>query len=452
MNDVLKRKLFNLPTHDHRGTGIASGLEYRPGYKVGGRVGFDFGGPVPHSHPHVTLDPWAQEDMDPKTREPEDFGRGKSIHGGPQYTAPEPDFGHGPERIDTSEAEAAMQGLDLTGTVTEGTITKPTLTTNIGMSSLGKDKDFIDRVNTIEDMISEATEDIDYSKYAPTTGEVLTEGMTTAYDKLYGTPIAAGTLGKPSVVGTYVNEIAKAANAASATRKELDLMGETEKKKDKVNATEKALDLAQNIYATDLASLDARQKNEIAASLGISAQQLDKYIAEGGWNLSDIQNKRQVDLGYATLENEMSRAFMNANIDLKIANIQAMAPTAEMKNFGELLELKNEDGSAMFEPGEAMSMAFKTQNSQLDFGAALIGALTAGIDPLDGPEGAQQAVLQAFGIMQSMFGDSLKIDIDQLNEMLQTPEGGGTQMERPPGMSDEDWEEFQQNMGMFGNE
>ena len=136
MNDVLKRKLFNLPTHDHRGTGIASGLEYRPGYKVGGRVGFDFGGPVPHPHPHEdeVMDPWAQG-IDPVTREAEDFGRGKSIHGGPQYTAPEPDFGHGPERIDTSEAEAAMQVQDLTGAVTEQTIPQPTLTTNIGMSS-----------------------------------------------------------------------------------------------------------------------------------------------------------------------------------------------------------------------------------------------------------------------------------------------------------------------------
>ena len=388
--------MFSLPKHEHKSTGIASGLEYRPGYRVGGRVGF--------------------------------FNGGTSIHGGPQYTAPEPDFGHGPERIDTSEAEAAMQGIDLTGVVTEGTITKPTLTTNIGMSTLGKDKEFINRVNTIEDMISEATEDIDYSKYSPTTAETLTEGMTTAYDKLYGTPIAAGTLGKPSVVGTYVNEIAKASNAAKATRKELDLMGETEKKKDKINATEKALDLAQNIYATDLASLDARQKNDIAASLGISAQQLDQYIAEGGWNLADIQSQRQVDLGYATLQNEMSRAFMNANIDLKIANIQAMAPTAEMKNFGELLELKKEDGTPMFEPGEAMSLAFKTQNSQLDFGAALIGALSAGVDPLTNPDGAQQAVLQAFGIMQSMFGDSMKIEMEDLKKMLETQiqTGGGT--------------------------
>ena len=406
--------MFNTPKYEHQSTGIASGLEYRPGYRVGGRVGFDAGG---HAHPHVKLDPWAQEDMDPKTREPEDFGRGKSIHGGPQYTTPELDFGHGPER--SNAAEAAMQGLDLRGTVTEGSITKPTLTTNIGMSTLGKDKEFINRVDMIEDMISEATEDIDYSKYAPTTGETLTEGMTTAYDKLYGTPIAAGTLGKPSVVGTYVNEIAKATNSASATRKELDLMGETEKKKDKILATEKALDLAQNIYATDLASLDARQKNEIAKSLGISAQQLDQYIAEGGWNIADIQNQRQVDLGYATLENEMSRAFMNANIDLKIANMQAMAPTAEMKNFGELLELKKEDGSAMFEPGEAMSLAFKTQNSQLDFGAALMSALTpSGLAAMQG--GAQQAsVLKAFQIMQSMFGDSMKISMEDLEKMLE---------------------------------
>ena len=45
--------MLSMPKHEHKSTGIASGLEYRPGYKVGGRVGFDAGGPVPHPHPHV---------------------------------------------------------------------------------------------------------------------------------------------------------------------------------------------------------------------------------------------------------------------------------------------------------------------------------------------------------------------------------------------------------------
>jgi hypothetical protein len=53
MNKVLKRSMFSMPKHEHKSTGIASGLEYRPGYRVGGRVGFDAGGPVPHPHPHV---------------------------------------------------------------------------------------------------------------------------------------------------------------------------------------------------------------------------------------------------------------------------------------------------------------------------------------------------------------------------------------------------------------
>ena len=44
MNKVLQRAMFNTPKHEHQSTGIASGLEYRPGYRVGGRVGFDAGG------------------------------------------------------------------------------------------------------------------------------------------------------------------------------------------------------------------------------------------------------------------------------------------------------------------------------------------------------------------------------------------------------------------------
>jgi len=35
--------MFNTPKHEHKSTGIASGLEYRPGYKVGGRVGYALG-------------------------------------------------------------------------------------------------------------------------------------------------------------------------------------------------------------------------------------------------------------------------------------------------------------------------------------------------------------------------------------------------------------------------
>ena len=38
MNKVLQRAMFKKPQHEHRGTGIASGLEYREGYAVGGQV------------------------------------------------------------------------------------------------------------------------------------------------------------------------------------------------------------------------------------------------------------------------------------------------------------------------------------------------------------------------------------------------------------------------------
>ena len=47
MSEILKRAMFNKPKHEHRSTGIASGLEYRDGYAVGGRVGFAHGGVHP---------------------------------------------------------------------------------------------------------------------------------------------------------------------------------------------------------------------------------------------------------------------------------------------------------------------------------------------------------------------------------------------------------------------
>jgi hypothetical protein len=47
MSKVLQRAMFKKPQHEHRSTGIASGLKYRDGYAVGGRVGFKDGTPEP---------------------------------------------------------------------------------------------------------------------------------------------------------------------------------------------------------------------------------------------------------------------------------------------------------------------------------------------------------------------------------------------------------------------
>ena len=48
MSKVLQRPMFKKPQHEHRSTGIASGLQYRDGYAVGGRVRLSHGGPPPH--------------------------------------------------------------------------------------------------------------------------------------------------------------------------------------------------------------------------------------------------------------------------------------------------------------------------------------------------------------------------------------------------------------------
>ena len=44
MDKTLTRKLFQTTKHDHRSSGITSGLKYRSGYAKGGRVGFQAGG------------------------------------------------------------------------------------------------------------------------------------------------------------------------------------------------------------------------------------------------------------------------------------------------------------------------------------------------------------------------------------------------------------------------
>ena len=57
MSKVLQRSMFKKPQHEHRSTGIASGLKYRDGYAVGGRVGFfRGGGPLLLRGPTTPLD------------------------------------------------------------------------------------------------------------------------------------------------------------------------------------------------------------------------------------------------------------------------------------------------------------------------------------------------------------------------------------------------------------
>ena len=86
MSKVLQRAMFSKPKHEHKSTGIASGLEYRPGYKVGGRVGYKDG-----------TDPWVTG-QDPKTRQQKEFTDfSKTNGGGGSTTAGLPNLDVNPE-------------------------------------------------------------------------------------------------------------------------------------------------------------------------------------------------------------------------------------------------------------------------------------------------------------------------------------------------------------------
>ena len=92
MDKTLNRKLFKKIKHNHRSSGIASGLAYRPGYKVGGRVGFEPGGSVDLS----SINPKLRSKFE--TQKPgfflRDPDRTLDLFGGnvPSYIAPKKDF------------------------------------------------------------------------------------------------------------------------------------------------------------------------------------------------------------------------------------------------------------------------------------------------------------------------------------------------------------------------
>jgi len=62
-----------------------------------------------------------------------------------------------------------------------------------------------------------------------------------------------------------------------------------------------------------------------------------------------------------------------------------------------------------------LALAFKTQNSQLDFAASLLNSLSRGVMP-----DTTLAAQQTFSVMESMFGDSLNIDLQAIQDILKT--------------------------------
>ena len=336
MDKTLTRKLFQTTKHDHRSSGITSGLQYRTGYATGGRVGFRPGGSVQ---------------------------RGNKLS-------------------EEEKAKIALRSRPKTSPLALRSRTGPVdesvpVQNRVRMLSSNAPSQSAEDIFLKDRSLREKyLTPVDYSQYGRTGLDTLADASLNFLKKRQEV-IPAGTVGSPNQFLDLGIAYGDARQTTAETNKALRLKQEEEE----YNRT---LGLLQN-----------------------SEAQLEKFRTEGRADAAADQ-LAQIEILKLELGNQQADARIQLGRD-DLQELVNQAPSEIMKNYAFLI---NEGGKT---PEQALALAFKTQNSQLDFAASLLNSLSRGIgtDPT-------QAAQQTFSVMQSMFGDSLNIDLQAIQDILKT--------------------------------
>ena len=342
MDKTLTRKLFQTTKHDHRSSGITSGLQYRTGYATGGRVGFRPGGSVQRGD---KLDPKEQALISLRSR-----------------TGPVDESAPVQNRVRMLSSNAPSQSAE---------------------DIFLKDRSLREKYLT----------PVDYSQYGRTGLDTLADASLNFLKKRQEV-IPAGTVGSPNQFLDLGIAYGDARQTTAETNKALRLKQEEEE----YNRT---LGLLQNSEAQ-------LEKFRLEGRADAAADQLAQ-IEILKLDLGNQQADARIQLGRDDLATRLEIALGQDATRIDLQKLVNQAPSEIMKNYAFLI---NEGGKT---PEQALALAFKTQNSQLDFAASLLNSLSRGIgtDPT-------QAAQQTFSVMQSMFGDSLNIDLQAIQDILKT--------------------------------
>ena len=229
MSKVLQRAMFKKPQHEHRSTGIASGLEYREQYAVGGRVGY-------------------------KT--------GKLV-------------------VNEAALNDAMSGFNPNVSIGAG----PNLSSGITQANVDLAKSL-----SLDDLIAQEQarregilSPIDYSKYSPTALDAITGAATTTLEELLQ-PLPSRTIGERPTVATFIKNLGKEGQVSKERRRELDMLADAEKRadtKDTLLAAETKF-AAQKAEEAEKARMDFdREKFEFDKKKFEDQLKLDKQLVEG---------------------------------------------------------------------------------------------------------------------------------------------------------------------------
>jgi len=299
MTKISNRKLFNFPKHEHYGTGIASGLGSRPGYRMGGQV-------------------------KPK----------RGIVDGPGGYA-----GEGPNTflfpsldLDKILEESRTMGKEFTIDPRDLSVFKPEKIAPIDFSKYQTD----------------ATKYVtDYSKARPTAMDAIGKTAADTIEELQYTP--SGTLGKKSTVATFAKNFQRNAADVKTRRQELDLLSQKEiKQAEKLNDDQRiALQMKSDEDARNIGLLNTKQQDEFIK------MEMDEIRS------SDIANKETILNLYKTnvtaklkqldLTSKKNQSALSETMNL-VSNIVQSGPTweaaskeeqAEMLRFHHADELNN---------------------------------------------------------------------------------------------------------------
>jgi len=288
MTKISNRKLFNFPKHEHYGTGIASGLGSRPGYRMGGQV-------------------------KPK----------RGIVDGPGgYAGVEPNAVLSPS-LDLNKIldESQTMGKEFTIDPRDLSVFKPEKITPIDFSKYQTD----------------ATKYVtDYSKAQPTAMDAIGKTAADTIEELQYTP--GGTLGKKSTVATFAKNFQRNAADVKTRRQELDLLSQKEiKQAEKLNDDQRiALQMKSDEDARNIGLLNTKQQNEFIK------MEMDEIRS------SDIVNKETVLNLYKTnvtaklkqldLTSKKNKSALSETMNL-VSNIVQSGPTWESASKEEQAEM-----------------------------------------------------------------------------------------------------------------
>ena len=227
MTKISNRKLFNFPKHEHYGTGIASGLGSRPGYRMGGQV---------------------------KPKRGIVDGPG-GYAGEKELESSQLDLSDILNQISPTYQLSPEQAVERAKTLRSGSVIPDREQYAVPYQDYATDYS-----KYAMDYSPYAT---DYSKYKPTTMDAIGATAAKTIEDMEITP--ANTLGRKSLIATLAKNFQQQAAKTKSRRQELDMLTEESKTKMSMLTAENKnkLDIATGENATQLALKEAEQRKNI---------------------------------------------------------------------------------------------------------------------------------------------------------------------------------------------